>query len=211
MTVPIRTEQISIYAELLSNIRQVSITATLPSPSNQNTSARILDSGRLIRLSHNACSETLELPGIVLASSELQIPQRSRCDLTWRLPLCSADEQSPRFCPEDQVIPWAATDITQESSIRCRTCSSAVIPRGAIKYWKDLPSENWAEMMDVWHCHKPHDHAKHQDESPANKAYGANNAITAQQDVGFSDIATFMFHEDNCRNLMVSACSAFAA
>lgn len=28
--------------------------------------------------------------------------------------------------------------------------------------WKDLPSGNWAEMMDFWHCHKPDPEGGHE-------------------------------------------------
>lgn len=76
--------------------------------------------------------------------------------------------------------------------------------KNTIKAWKDLPSENWAEMMEFWHCHKPHDHDQRDPESLASKGYGANNAISAQPGIGFVDLTSFLFAESDCDGLKVS-------
>ncbi|KAF4989583.1 hypothetical protein FGRMN_9045 [Fusarium graminum] len=68
-----------------------------------------------------------------------------------------------------------------------------------------LPSENWAEMMEFWHCHKPHDHEHQDPESLASKGYGANHAISAQQGTGFVDLTSFLFSEPDCRGLKYSS------
>jgi len=80
--------------------------------------------------------------------------------------------------------------------------------------WKDLPSENWAEMMDFWHCHKPTEHeshAGHSDEetATANKGYAANSKFTAQNKVGFVDLTTFLLDAKDCNNIRVSLCLYF--
>lgn len=196
--------RISIYAELLSNIRQVSVAASLPSPPTPSTVAKILANGRQLCIEHGGCSETLDLPGTVLSNTPLRVPQTESHDVTWRLPLSQAGAQLPQFSLESQAIPWAALDLEHGSAVCCRKCSSVVIPKDTIHSWKDLPSENWVEMMEFWHCHKPHDHSEHQNESLANKGYGANRAITAQPGIGFVDITSFMFDEADCQNLLVS-------
>jgi hypothetical protein len=197
--------QIFIYAELLSNIRQVSIAATLPSPSNSKTEVRVLDDGRRLRIEHDGLTEMLDLPGAVSGNTQLPVPQAASHDLTWRLPLSAGTAQIPHFLPESQTVPWAALELEPGSAVCCRNCSSVVIPKDIIQSWKDLPSENWAEMMEFWHCHKPHDHDKSQNETLENKGYGANSAIRAQSGVGFVDITSFMFDETNCQNLLVSS------
>ncbi|KAF5682686.1 hypothetical protein FCIRC_4865 [Fusarium circinatum] len=87
----------------------------------------------------------------------------------------------------------------------CRSCGSEFVAQNIINTWKDLPSENWAEMMEFWHCHKPHDHDHQDPESLATKGYGANHAISAQQGVGFVDLTSFLFSESDCRGLQYSS------
>jgi hypothetical protein len=80
--------------------------------------------------------------------------------------------------------------------------------------WKDLPSENWAEMMEFWHCHKP-DHKHGEDHGDASgkadektlaaRGYGASSVISAQEGVGFVDLTTLLFTESDCQHLTVSS------
>lgn len=195
-----------LYAELLSNIRQVSIAVTLPSPPKSDTVARITEDGRRLCLEHDGFTNTLDLPGTV-AETLLRPPQGASRHLTWRLPVSPGGVLIPPFSPENQAVPWAALDLENDSALSCRACGNIIILPGTIKVWKDLPSENWAEMMEFWHCHKPHDHDQQENKNLANKGYGANNIITAQPGVGFSDITSFMFDEHDCQNLMVSLLS----
>ncbi|KID77136.1 uncharacterized protein G6M90_00g100470 [Metarhizium brunneum] len=199
-----KEDRISIYAELLSNIRQVSIAASLPSPPGPRTVAKVFDGGRRLCIEHDGQTEALDLPGTVFGNTTLQVSQSASRELTWRLPLSSEGTPFPHFSPETQAVPWVASDLEHGSAIYCRSCNSIVIPKDTIESWKDLPSENWAEMMEFWHCHKPHDHSEHQQESLADRGYGANSVITAQPGTGFVDITSFMFDETNCQNLLFS-------
>ncbi|KAG6012398.1 hypothetical protein E4U43_007812 [Claviceps pusilla] len=192
-----------LYAELLSNIRQVSIAATLPSPPKPDTLARIAEDGQRFYLEHDGITSSLDLPATV-AKTLLRPAQGASRHLTWRLPLSSVGVVTPPFSPENQAVPWAASDLEHGSAVSCRTCSSIIVPDGVLKVWKDLPSENWAEMMEFWHCHKPHDHGQQENGNLANKGYGANHVISAQPGVGFVDITSFMFDEHDCRNLLFS-------
>ena len=204
MAAPKPDTGISIYAELLSNIRQVSVAVALPSPSDASTSAEVVDGGRRLRVRHQGHSEVLELPATVTTTAILPVTKVASAEHSWRLPVSPAEASATRVSPEDQAVPWSSTDIKIGSSISCRGCGSALVPGGKIGSWKDLPSENWAEMMEFWHCHKPHDHEEHEDEALADKGYGANSAITAQPGVGFVDITSFMFAELDCHGLLVS-------
>lgn len=210
MTALTKDGRVSAYAELLSNIRQVSIAASLPSPPNARTTAKILDDGRKLCIEHDGMMEHMDLPGKVSHTGPLAVSQSASSELAWRLPLSTTATQVHQFSPETQSIPWSASDLERGSAVCCRSCSSILIQKDVIQSWKDLPSENWAEMMEFWHCHKPHDHSEHQNESLANKGYGANSAITAQPGIGFVDITSFMFDEANCQNLLVSRSSANA-
>ncbi|KAJ6445921.1 ubiquitin-conjugating enzyme E2C-binding protein [Purpureocillium lavendulum] len=196
---------IAIYAELLANIRQVSVGATLPSPPDASTVAEVFDAGQRLRIRHHGQSEVLNLPAsVATGSAGLPVAQGPSAALNWRLPVSPVDAGAARFTPENQAVPWNSGDIKPGSAICCRACGDALVQDGRIDTWKDLPSENWAEMMEFWHCHKPHDHGQHENETLTNRGYGANNAISAQPGVGFVDITSFMFSESDCRGLLFS-------
>ncbi|KAI0900013.1 ubiquitin-conjugating enzyme E2-binding protein [Annulohypoxylon nitens] len=199
------SQSILIYAELLSNIRQVSVVCLLPTPSQETTSAIISPDSLVFTIHHNGVNASVRLPGQVRVSNpprELKLPQLQEVGskyLSWRLPLATTSEQHVVPTPEAQIIPWSANDLQLESSITCRTCRATIVEPGTIKVWKDLPSENWAEMMEFWHCHKPHDHGHshghEHDENLTSKGYGASSRISAQHGVGFVDLTSFLLSE----------------
>lgn len=194
---------ISLYAELLSNIRQVSVVASLPSTSDASTKAELAVDGNAITISHQGLSQTLELPANVVVQAKLPITQSIRL-LTWRLPVAGATTKASAFTAENQALPWSSTDLKAGSPITCRQCNHHIVAEGTILEWKDLPSENWAEMMEFWHCHKPVDHGKTDDEHLTKRGYGASNLISAQASIGHVDLASFMFSESDCCSLQVS-------
>ncbi|VUC36070.1 unnamed protein product [Clonostachys rosea] len=193
-----------MYAELLVNIRQISVVANLPSPVDGSTKAVIED--QTIRLQHQSQSSTLVIPARVVAPPILPLPdpKQRTVKLSWRLPLSAAVPKPASLSLEGQALPWGSVDIQKESPIQCRGCHHEIVSRGTIKDWKDLPSENWAEMMEFWHCHKPHDHEKRDDEKLTQRGYGASNAIAAQPNVGFVDLTSFMVSESDCNGLLFS-------
>lgn len=195
---------VHIYAELLTNIRQITVKTCLPTPADNTTAAEIFGDGRKFRLSHKGTTAELDLPAKVLVKGALPISHKGSVDLTWRLPLLPARAPERQFLPENQVVPWSASDIKMESPVSCRACGQLFVQRGTITSWKDLPSENWAEMMEFWHCHKPVEHDKPEDGNLQQRGYGAASAITAQPGVGFVDITSFLFAEPDCTSLKVS-------
>lgn len=199
--------EIHIYAELLTNIRRVSVGVSLASPPDSSTRAEISDDGRQLKVHHRAHSKALDLPAQVISSPEttrLPIPGRESLEFSWRLPVAPTAAELTRFAPEEQTIPWTSLDVAIGSPVTCRRCDQEFVRRGTIRVWKDLPSENWAEMMEFWHCHKPHDHGRPDSEAVAGKGYGANNAISAQTGIGLVDLTSFLFSESDCTGLMVS-------
>ncbi|KAK3903670.1 nipped-B-like protein A [Staphylotrichum tortipilum] len=214
----------ALYAELLVNIRQISLAASLPTATTDGASTRvsIASDCSTVELTHGSGSGSgsgnttarLTLPvKAALGATTLPIPdrQKSTATLSWRLPL---DPSSLPPSHQTDDMPWSATDLEAGCGVACRQCGSNIIPAGAVATWKDLPSENWAEMMEFWHCHKPdhHHHAGHEDQasgkadekSLAARGYGASSAISAQEGVGFVDLTTLLFAETDCRNVTFS-------
>lgn len=72
----------------------------------------------------------------------------------------------------DQAIEkWSCKDLSQTPKIGrnhkfifvCKNCNSELIDSSQYDF-KDMPSEQWYEMMDFWHCHKPENYEKHKKE-----------------------------------------------
>ncbi|KAB5530348.1 ubiquitin-conjugating enzyme E2-binding protein [Coniochaeta sp. 2T2.1] len=164
---------ITIYAELLSNIRQISLAVSLPSPSDpsskitlSHTSSPSTSPSSSISISHGNQAVQLLLPGPVSYPGHDDLPiQRRSADgllLTWRLPLLL----SPAGGQVGQrveaggggggsSVPWEAKDLLPGGAVACRKCKGVVVEGSKVKEWKDLPAKGWAEMMEFWHCHKP--------------------------------------------------------
>ncbi|KAJ5472664.1 hypothetical protein N7530_006665 [Penicillium desertorum] len=127
----------------------------------------------------------------------------------------------------DEYAPWTAEEMSPSTRIRCRQCEHAFL-NSSLKsesvdqktgesripgwIWKDLPSGNWAEMMDFWHCHKPDPHEGHEkdekdsalekeDQTAQTKGYGADSHVVAVSGTVFVDVATFLVAETDCTGL----------
>ncbi|PMB64188.1 hypothetical protein BM221_009982 [Beauveria bassiana] len=198
---PPSRNDILIYAELLTNIRQVTIKASLPTPADHTTTAEILDEGRKFRISHNGTSGEAVLPATAPVKGTLPLSHKGSTEVTWRFPLKPARVPERQFLPENQPLPWPASVIKPGSPISCRACGQIFINSATVTTWKDLPSENWAEMMEFWHCHKPIDHDTAEDGDLQHRGYGAASAITAQPGVGFVDITSLLFAEEDCGSI----------
>ncbi|KAI1344632.1 ubiquitin-conjugating enzyme E2C-binding protein [Xylariaceae sp. FL0016] len=187
--------QILIYAELLSNIRQVTVACSLPTPSSSGTKAIISTDGQQLLVVHDGARQSLTMPERVSAPSMLPIPQPGTTNLAWRLPLGTATTARPALTPE-AATPWSAQDVQPGSGVRCGACDATIVATDVLREWKNLPSENWAEMMEFWHCHKPQIR-KHDDGEGhlQSRGYGATSRIAAQSAVGFVDLTSFMLSD----------------
>ncbi|KAH8675892.1 ubiquitin-conjugating enzyme E2-binding protein [Xylariales sp. PMI_506] len=199
--------EILIYAELLSNIRQVSVACSLTSPIASTTKANVSPDGLTLSVFHGDVERLVQLPAKVSAPAQLPIQNRDSLVLSWRLPLAPSQPTTMLSSMDAQVVPWSAQDLQPDAVVKCRACKTPVVSAGLVKTWKDLPSENWAEMMEFWHCHKPHNHGEDpsgHDTLATTRGYGANTRIAAQAGTGFVDLASFLFHNQDCTNLTFS-------
>jgi hypothetical protein len=195
-----------MYAELLSNIRQISVLASFQPPSTQDTNAELLNDRQHLKLTHNGDAVLLRLPAQIAAVPKLQQPVVGSHESSWRLPLASQD--APRATPDSASAPWSASHLSEQSEISCRKCENILLAAGSIQVWKDLPSENWAEMMDFWHCHKPDVPKGHTADNDSSnhlleRGYGANTRFAARKGVGFVDLTYFLLAKEDCPGIMV--------
>lgn len=164
-------------------------------------------------------------------------------EMSFRMQIDPADAAC--LVPGEEItgdyVPWMAGDMGPLTRLRCRGCENMVLDskctgssasasvsadggvNGTVstgRVWKDLPSGNWAEMMDFWHCHKPdshdHDHGDNtvsiEERNSQVKGYGAANQVVATRGTVLVDVPTFLVAESDCRGLKkvrYGHCSAF--
>lgn len=199
-----------LYAELLSNIRQVTLYASLESYKNEETKIQLSSDRKSVSLSHDGELATMLLPNEIAGTAQLTMPAHRAKELSFRLQIAEAIEPTRTITASDNEVPWSANTLREVAQIRCRACENQIIDSFIIYSWKDLPSEHWAEMMDFWHCHKPHDHKNHNGEEIAGKGYGASTKVTAESGVGLVDISSFLLAEEDCHGVQVSSRPPFS-
>ncbi|KAI9713306.1 MAG: hypothetical protein M1812_006665 [Candelaria pacifica] len=209
-----------LYAELLLNIRQVTVSLSLDPPSNKSTRVWLSSDRQSIGLSHDGHKSFLKLPAKVVYPPQstlpncqpnqapvLAIPSPPSQEFSVRLPLA---DDTPRRTPvvqrADNEMPWSAAKLPISAQFQCCHCANILIPHEYIKTWKDLPSDNWAEMMDFWHCHKPsdHEHTENGETPGTDKGYAASNKLVAKTGVGFVDLCYFLIHPSDVVGIKVS-------
>lgn len=240
-------QQINLHAEHLPNIRQVTLYVSLSESLDSRLSELqpeiyLSESRRAITVAYPApfedVSETIKLPARVSeaarAALERQIQGR---EFSFRMQIDPSEVLPRRQEVVDTFVPWTAADMSPTTKVRCRECEGVILnlPAGPPSEgnggdggfgagapgwaWKDLPSENWAEMMDFWHCHKPdphendlddHDHAHGQDANGTRapedpnaqvKGYGAANRVVATPGTVLVDVSSFLVSEVDCLGL----------
>lgn len=203
---------IYLYAEVLRNIKQITLYASLRTDKNESTRIDISSDRRYITVSHEDQVAKLLLPLQVSGTAEVTIPAQKAKDLSFRLQLGDTDAVNPRIEDVSHDGPWSAGTLSPGAQTRCINCKSLIMQTNVNFQWKDLPSENWAEMMDFWHCHKPHE----AEETSAKKStvaetkgYGAASRIKASRGVGLVDSSTFLLAKEDCSGVQVSILISF--
>jgi hypothetical protein len=202
---------IQIYAELLLHVGTISLIITLHSLSTEATTATLSADRNTLTVTHDGYSAFITLPTRIKGQSttSLDLPATPAKELTLRLVIEEEAAQNESLIrgeelfPANDSIPWMASEMTNNSGdLACRNCQHILVQSGIIKTWKDLPSDNWAEMMDLWHCHKPKEDQK--EESGKTKGYSASRSLNVTSSVGFVSSSYFLVAPDDCINWKVS-------
>lgn len=83
-------------------------------------------------------------------------------------------------------------DLYKKQPFKAPVCKCG-ITIGETNVWKQLPSEHWAELMDLWHCHKPHiEHNSHEHDD--DKSYTDGLYKLAME--GFQPKKGFSYYSD---------------
>lgn len=207
MNGPNQGHPIQLFVEHLSYANVVNLFVQLPSPRDHTTTLRLID--QRLQLDHADVSVSVDFPfALDVTGGDLSAcsPNHATSSKTSRL----QTEAGPlRTYNENVEPPWSASALGSETTIVCKSqvssksepCGAHIIFPGTITDWRDLPSLGWADMMDIWHCHKPHEH-----DSPSNvnaKGYAAGNTQIARPGIGFIDPLRFMVDRGDCQNIEV--------
>ncbi|KAL6230063.1 hypothetical protein BDW75DRAFT_245182 [Aspergillus navahoensis] len=242
------TEFLTLHAEYLPNIRQVSLQISAAGAPDVRPDISLSESRRAVTVSltlpepTGSVSETIKLPVKVtegsrrLLSNETRRAGQNKCmdtgterEFSYRMQVDDMGLVARDAVEEhmDSFVPWSAGDMRPSTKLRCAQCEQIILdkPVGTAAstlsdensashagwLWKDLPSGNWAEMMDFWHCHKPDLHeaqdaygaAKQltEDENSKVKGYGASNQVVATPGTVLVDVATFLVAAIECKGL----------
>ena len=215
---PENVSHIMLYAELLLHIRTITLFASLRSHHTRETKARLDADGNVITVSHEGHRATIRLPLKVDGKGDaaLELPaQPPSKEITLRLQMEEQDDSDMLGMMAEarkaNIVPWDGGLLGKQEGmeLRCKNCEGVVLQREAVREWKDLPNENWAEMMDFWHCHKPDEHHLHGHEHEVGglKGYAAGNRLKAAQGVGFVDLTGFLLSEQDCAGAKVRTLS----
>lgn len=177
---------------------------------------------------NDASRRVLKAPSGPAPKSDPNGAGDSSYDFSFRM---QVDPHEEALAPRDELIdefaPWTADEMSTSTRIRCRECAQVFLDSSLISrsvdqgtgesptagwIWKDLPSGNWAEMMDFWHCHKPDPHEGHEkdekdtaleieEKTAQTKGYGADSHVVAISGTVFVDVATFLLAETDCTGL----------
>ncbi|KAJ5632902.1 hypothetical protein N7490_009241, partial [Penicillium lividum] len=231
-----------LHAELLPNIRQITLYISIPRnlaldairPQIQLSDSRKAVTVSLPEPLQNV-TETIKLPARVSDATRrilntnicpTQQPTDASHDYSFRMQI---DPTDPVLMPKDELtddhVPWTAADMSTLTRIRCRACGAQFLdaaypPNTPVEElnrtcgwtWKDLPSGNWAEMMDFWHCHKPDPHEEDpkpeanaalriEEQNAQIKGFGAGSRVEAIPGTVLIDVATFLLAESDCVGL----------
>ena len=194
-----------LYAELLLNIGVLSVQADLSDLPTPETKAEISHDGRHFTLTDQGHSAALVLSAPAHKTGLLSIPASAGTQLSFRVPLAPTIGESTAFDPANPV-PWSATALSWRTQVRCQQCGNVLVMADADRTWKDLPSDDWADMMDFWHCHKPSDPDTSKDSHlGTSKGYAASNKLAAQERVGLVGLTYFLFSKRDCSRIVVGS------
>ena len=193
---------IYLYAELLLNIRQVTVFAMLPSKCNTNTRIGLDHDQRTLRLRHEDEESIIELPCMVANNANLKLPSVAARELSFRLVVSDTailPTQSKQAT--DCNDPWPASRLSSETQVACGSCGTFLVTN--VNVWKHLPSAGWADLMDFWHCHKPSAIDGDDGHSGSSKSYAAANILGPTTGTGLVGVSYLLVSSMDCTGIKV--------
>lgn len=196
--------RIYLYAEILTHIRQLTLHASLQTEKEEGTKLDVSTDKKVISVTHDGETQKLYLPTQISGDAQITFPLQKKTEIAARVQI--EDEHDWKCMINNEIeAPWMAAGMTTNTAIQCRYCEAGIVTAGAIKLWKDLPSENWADLMDFWFCHKPHEEGQdHAQDAATAKGFSSKSRLAVTAGIGMADLISLVLHADDCSNVKVS-------
>jgi ubiquitin-protein ligase E3 D len=200
--------ELYLYAELLLHIRQLTLYASLEEDKHKGTQILLSSDKKVITAIHDDETSSIYLPTQIKGTANITFPLKRRTEFSTKLQIEDQNElrQAIEASPGIQV-PWTASALSATVSLHCKACFSTLVEAKTISQWKDLPSENWAELMDLWFCHKPHEHDHDTSAAAESKGFSARSRTANERGTGLIDDLSFVLQAEDCSAQQVSAAS----
>ena len=217
---PIDRTNFKLYTEYLPNLRQINAFATLPSPSWEWTRASKILPNQLQVLHRIGPAIEDDLGVIMTLPYHLKEATYAEYDpdsifglpvnkgvthLSWRL---DASRSYP-FLDKTSMETWSERVLKPGAQLACAKCCHPLSQ--GVNEWKNLPSGGWADMMDLWHCHKPDVPRQSRKGAGSNKGYAAARMLKPSENCALVDAGFFYFAKTQLQDLKVtdpSLCSS---
>jgi hypothetical protein len=192
----------SLYAEFLLNIRQIAVYSTLSAKATAKSKLALSEDRGSISLQDAGGKVTIKFPHGISASKEFECPEVVPGESSVRFNMDASMLSKETSFMSHPNGPWQAGDLEENTMLGCRSCRAPLLDRSAM-VWADLPREDWAEMMDFWHCHKPDSNDKPTGQESM-KAYAAANRPRLSTGVGFINTCHIYLDVRDCSKVKVS-------
>ena len=200
-----KADSIHLYAELLLNIKSVTLIANIDSASTEDTQAILVTNGSTLSLTHLDQEAVIRLPVKTIgnASATLTLPANLPKQLSSRLEVDGGNVADLLTLQEETQnhVPWSATDFSESHFICCCFCSQTVVVAGAVSEWRNTPSEDWAELSDFWLCHGSQKDFRLS--TTSTRPFNESHLLTTINDIAFIDSSSFFLSPNSCCPLEV--------
>lgn len=187
------------HCEYHENVRAVHLSLRLPSAPDALTSLEAYDR-KTLRLRHAFRTYSIPLPG----SIDIKKPLKLVCD--GHQITCRVDASPIKESSGINEVPFSTTKQLSRD-LQCARCRCSLLEGTGIS-WRLMPSENWAEMMDSWHCHRgvtdEHHNEHHDQYALPDHIVSAAERIRARPGIGLIGLSYLLIHISDATNILVS-------
>ena len=194
---------VNLYAEFLLNISQVTIFATLDLKGKDVDTAHFFSDRKRIEITYAGEKAAITYPNGISGTAVVHLPIKAAAQVSLRLEITEKGDPYWKNSLETlNASPWAAHAFSEKTIIACGGCKTIICEAGRVRAWKDLPRGDWAETIDLWHCHKPtediHSHSTEKAKTFENAASLAPRTGTA-----FIDSSNIILSHEDAEHLKV--------
>ena len=200
---------VNLYAEFLLNISQVTIFATLDLRGKDIDTAHFYSDRKRIEVTYAGDKAAITFPNGISGTAVVHLPVKAAAHVSLRLEITEKGDPYWKNSLETlNASPWSAHAFSEQTTLACAGCKKVICEAGQVRAWKDLPRGDWAETMDLWHCHKPteggHDHSTEKAKAFEDAASPAPRTGTA-----FIDSSNLILCTDNVKHSKVRLCPCY--